>query len=37
MEGNFPRPLKLGIRTSAWLEADIDSWIESKIDLRSKT
>ena len=37
MEGNFPRSLKLGIRTSAWLESDIDSWIETKIDLRSKT
>ena len=27
----FPAPVKLGLRASAWLEADIDRWCEERI------
>ena len=27
--GKFPRPIPLGERAVGWLEAEIDSWIES--------
>lgn len=31
--GTFPRPKKLaGIRRVAWLESDINDWINSQID-----
>jgi prophage regulatory protein len=30
--GQFPRPYSLGARAVAWLESDIDAWIESRID-----
>jgi prophage regulatory protein len=30
-QGNFPAPIKLGARASAWLETEIDQWIESRI------
>jgi prophage regulatory protein len=26
----FPRPVKLGLRASAWVEEDIDEWINSR-------
>ena len=31
---DFPRPLKLGPRASAWVESDIHKWIKSRIELR---
>jgi prophage regulatory protein len=30
-QGSFPAPIKLGARASAWLETEIDQWIESRI------
>lgn len=30
-EGDFPKPIKLGMRAVAWLEADVMQWIESKV------
>jgi prophage regulatory protein len=27
----FPRPVKLGPRASAWVEEDIDAWINSRV------
>ena len=30
--GQFPRPISLGGRATAWLESDIDGWIRSKIE-----
>lgn len=30
-EGNFPKPVKLGLRTVAWLEGDIQAWINERI------
>lgn len=29
--GEFPRPLSMGARAVAWLESDIDRWIEARI------
>lgn len=30
--GEFPRPHSLGSRAVAWLESDIDSWIEARVN-----
>ncbi len=30
--GIFPRPIKVGVRAVAWVEADIDAWTTSCID-----
>lgn len=30
-DGSFPAPIKLGAARNAWVEAEIDAWIESKI------
>lgn len=27
----FPKPIKLGARSVAWLESDIDAWISKRI------
>jgi len=29
--GKFPRPIKLGDNRNAWIEAEIDAWIEARI------
>ena len=29
--GEFPAPIDLGARAVAWLESDIDGWIEARI------
>ncbi len=29
--GEFPKPYSLGARAVAWLEEDINAWIESRI------
>jgi prophage regulatory protein len=29
--GKFPRPIKLGKNTAAWLEDDIDKWISERM------
>lgn len=30
--GEFPRTYSLGARAVAWLESDIDAWIESRVN-----
>lgn len=30
-KGDFPRPIKIGPRASAWIETEVDAWIERKI------
>ncbi len=30
-KGIFPKPYKLGEKTVAWLEKEVDEWIESRI------
>ena len=29
--GTFPRPIKIGARAVAWLDSDIDRWIEARV------
>lgn len=29
--GKFPKQLKLGARSSGWIESDIDKWIDGKV------
>ena len=33
-DGKFPQSISLGERSVAWLESEIDSWIESRVSLR---
>ena len=33
-EGQFPKPVKLGVRMVAWVESEIQEWICSKIESR---
>ena len=30
-KGEFPKPIKLGARASAWSRAEVDAWIEEKL------
>lgn len=30
--GEFPQPVKLGRRASAWVEAEINTWIEQRVE-----
>lgn len=32
----FPKPVKLTERSSAWVEAEVEAWIESRINLRDQ-
>ena len=32
--GNFPKPIKLNLRTNAWVEAEIKDWIAERIAQR---
>jgi prophage regulatory protein len=33
-DGVFPRPINLSAKSVAWLECDINEWIQSKIEAR---
>ncbi len=33
--GKFPKPIKLSASRNAWLESDIDAWIESRVAERN--
>ncbi|MDB9958522.1 AlpA family transcriptional regulator [Oceanospirillaceae bacterium] len=33
-QGEFPKPVKLSERSSAWVESEVDSWIEERIAQR---
>lgn len=35
-DGSFPRPVAIGARAVAWVEADIDDWIQAAIDRRDQ-
>jgi prophage regulatory protein len=28
--GDFPQPMKLGLRAVGWIEAEIDAWVEAR-------
>ncbi|EAV7503857.1 AlpA family transcriptional regulator [Salmonella enterica] len=30
-EGRFPQPVKTGFRSVAWVESEVDAWIEQRI------
>lgn len=34
-KGGFPAPIRLGPRAVGWLEAEVDSWLASRCDLRT--
>ena len=33
-EGHFPKPVKLSARMVAWVEAEIQEWVNEKITIR---
>ena len=35
-EGTFPRPVNLGARAVAWVEDEIQEWIDARISEREK-
>lgn len=35
-KGEFPKPVKLSERSSAWVEAEVTEWIEYRIALRDQ-
>ena len=35
-EGTFPKPLKIGKRAVAWVEAEVDEWIERRLAERDR-
>ena len=34
--GEFPQPLKLGDAAAAWVESEIDAWLEAKLVKRNQ-
>jgi len=30
-QGRFPKPISLGERAVAWVESEIDAWVEAKV------
>ncbi len=35
-EGDFPKPVKLGVRVAAWVESEIRQWILDRIEHRER-
>lgn len=33
-DGSFPRPVKLSARAIAWVESEVDTWVQERIDER---
>ena len=29
--GTFPRPIKIGLRASAWIKPEVDEWVQQRI------
>lgn len=36
-KGLFPKPIKIGARSSAWIESEVDEWIQKRIAESRKT
>ena len=34
--GDFPKPVKLSERSSAWVESEVDGWVEERIAVRDQ-
>lgn len=32
--GTFPKPIKLSLRSSGWIEHEVDAWIDERIVVR---
>ncbi|MFA7279051.1 MAG: AlpA family transcriptional regulator [Sterolibacterium sp.] len=30
-QGEFPPPINLGVRAVGWLDSEVDSWLESRV------
>lgn len=35
-QGSFPRPIKVGGRSVAWPEPEIDAWLQERMDERGE-
>jgi prophage regulatory protein len=35
-QNNFPKPIKLSERSSAWVESEVQEWIDIRIVLRNE-
>ena len=35
-QGRFPKPIKLSERSSAWVESEVQEWIDIRIVLRNE-
>lgn len=35
-EMNFPAPIHIGRRRVAWVEAEVDAWVRSRIEVRDE-
>lgn len=33
-ENKFPKPVKVGNRTLAWVESEVDAWMAARVDQR---
>jgi prophage regulatory protein len=31
-KGQFPRPISIGVRSVAWVDAEVDAWIADRIE-----
>ncbi len=34
--GTFPKTISLGARSVGWLESEVDSWVQARIDRRKE-
>ena len=35
-KGDFPKPVKLSERSSAWVKSEVDDWIDARIATRDR-
>jgi len=35
-EGRFPRPINLGGRAVGWMEAEVEAWLQGRIDASAR-
>lgn len=35
-KGEFPKPVKLSERSSAWVQSEVDDWIDARISSRDR-
>lgn len=35
--GTFPKPIKLGERSSGWIASEVDQWLEDRIEASRNT